>query len=93
VLHGDFTACNQFDMTARLGDVSQPALVMAGSRDRMAPPAGAVALHEGLPHSELLVIEDAGHMLTFERTDQVMRAIGAFLDRISPREAPRIVET
>ena len=86
VLHGDFVACDQFDMTTRLGEVAQPALIVAGSRDHMAPPAGAVALHEGLPRSELVLIEGAGHMLTFERTDEVMRAIRAFLSRAHYRE-------
>ena len=85
VLHGDFVACDQFDMTARLDEVVQPALVVAGSRDRMAPTAGAAALHEGLPRSELVLIEGAGHMLIFERTDEVMRAIQGFLSGCEAR--------
>jgi pimeloyl-ACP methyl ester carboxylesterase len=83
VLHGDFVACDVFDMTTRLGEVRSPALVVVGSRDRMTPAAGAEALHAGLPHSELVVIDDAGHMLTFERTEEAVRIIEDFLGRLA----------
>jgi pimeloyl-ACP methyl ester carboxylesterase len=80
VLRDDFMACNAFDVRNRLHEVSAPSLVLCGDSDRMTPPAYAQELHAQLPASSLTVIEVAGHMVTFERTDAVMAAIDRFLD-------------
>ena len=82
VLHGDFVACNEFDLTDRLGEIETPALIISGAEDRMTPASGAVQLHQLLPCSDLALIEGAGHMVTFERTNEVVEAISRFLDRV-----------
>ncbi len=38
-----------------------PTLLLHGRRDRICPPEGALALHRGLPHSELRWVDAAGH--------------------------------
>ena len=84
VLHGDFVACNEFDLTDRLGEIDSPALIISGSEDRMTPANGAAQLHQLLPRSELTLIDGAGHMVTFERTNEVVEIIARFLDRLQP---------
>ncbi len=43
--------------------------------DKLIPPVYAQAFKKGIPGSELVVIPEAGHMVTLEKTDQVMSAI------------------
>jgi len=81
VLEGDFAACDRFDLMGRLDEIIQPTLVLAGAEDRMVPDRQIAALHEGLPDSELVLIEEAGHLVAFERSDEVMRSVGHFLER------------
>src|SRR6185437_3233745 len=47
-----------------------------GDKDRLIVPAYAHAFKKGIPNSELVVIPEAGHMVTLEKTEQVISAIG-----------------
>ena len=67
VLLGDFLACNEFDETTRLSQIYQPVLVLTGEDDKMTPPRYAQFLADKLPHAELKIVPDAGHMLMLER--------------------------
>lgn len=49
------------NLTARLGEINQPTLVIHGSRDIGVPVAAARRAAERLPHARLVVIEGAGH--------------------------------
>jgi pimeloyl-ACP methyl ester carboxylesterase len=79
VLYRDFLACSRFDRRAELKDVHQPALILAGSEDRMVPLALAEELCGGLPRARLVTFAGAGHMLTFERPEEVAGAVAEFL--------------
>jgi pimeloyl-ACP methyl ester carboxylesterase len=69
-----------FDMTDHLGDINVPALVVAGSHDRLTLPAASEYLVEQLPKAELRVLEGCGHMSMLERHRDVNRLLTAFLD-------------
>jgi pimeloyl-ACP methyl ester carboxylesterase len=47
-----------------------------GDSDRLIPPAYAHGFKKGIAGSELVSIPEAGHMVTLEKTDQVVQAIG-----------------
>jgi len=79
VLLGDFLACDRFDVRNRVTEIASPALVLAGSEDRMTPPRFAQWLAERLPQGEFHLIEGAGHMLALERPHEVQEAVSAFL--------------
>ncbi|MGC8826169.1 MAG: alpha/beta fold hydrolase, partial [Anaerolineae bacterium] len=79
VLYRDFLACSRFDRRAALKDIHQPALVLAGSEDRMVPLTLAEELCSGLPRARLVRFAGAGHMLTFERPAEVASAAADFL--------------
>jgi pimeloyl-ACP methyl ester carboxylesterase len=64
----DYAACNAFDVMDRVGSVSAPALILVGANDRMTPPKYATFLHQALAGSELVVIDDAGHLPHLEQT-------------------------
>jgi len=65
----------------RLGDITQPVLVLAGRHDRTCPVEAAEAIAEGVPQAELVVFESSGHMTFVEENDAYIRTVRGFLDR------------
>lgn len=61
---------DELAVLAHLGDI--PTSIMVGTHDRLTPQHFSHALAERLPHASLHVLEGAGHMLTLERTEQVV---------------------
>ncbi|MBI3959814.1 MAG: alpha/beta hydrolase [Chloroflexi bacterium] len=82
VVHGDFAACNAFNVQARLGEISAPTLVVGSTTDRMMPLAQSEKLAAAIPGAQLAVIEDGGHFMMMERTNEVSAALLAFLKMI-----------
>ncbi|MBI3975992.1 MAG: alpha/beta hydrolase [Armatimonadetes bacterium] len=83
VIHADFQAAEGFDVRDRLGGLLIPALVIAGTDDRMVAPRQAEFLHAHLPRAELVWIEGAGHMVMLERPEATNQAIRAFLQAVA----------
>ncbi|MDH5505887.1 MAG: alpha/beta hydrolase [Anaerolineae bacterium] len=79
VLHGDYLACNAFDVMERLGDIVVPALVLCGQSDRLTPPKYSHYLTEHIPNARLEIIPDAGHMVMQEQPHLVANALLEFL--------------
>jgi pimeloyl-ACP methyl ester carboxylesterase len=82
VFHGDFLACNSFDVMGRLNQIRIPTLILCGGQDRMTPVRYAKYLHEHIPSSQLQIIEGAGHMLMLEQPDETARLFSDFLSKI-----------
>jgi proline-specific peptidase len=68
-----------FDFTPDLGNVSKPTLVLVGAEDRTTTPRAARVLHSGIPGSELVELEGAGHMSMVEAQDAYLAAVKPFL--------------
>jgi pimeloyl-ACP methyl ester carboxylesterase len=79
VIHGDFLACDGFDVLGRLGEVRAPALVVCGTEDRLTPMRYAEHLRDHLPGATLAAIPGAGHMVMLEEPVRVATALQAFL--------------
>ena len=90
VLHGDFLACDRFDVMDRLGEITVPALVISGSQDRLTPPKYGRYLADHLPHARLVTIEGAGHMMAQEQPETVASAVAHFIDDVvqAPIQTP-----
>ena len=88
VLHGDFLACDGFDVMDRLSAIDRPALVIVGEDDHMTPVKYARFLAEHLPRARLEVIPAAGHMVMLEQPAAVEGVLRAWLDDTFPRPAP-----
>jgi proline iminopeptidase len=65
----------------RLGDVTQPVLVLAGRHDRTCSVEAAQAIAEGVPQAELVVFESSGHMTFVEENEAYIRTVRDFLKR------------
>jgi non-heme chloroperoxidase len=86
------------DVTDDLPNISLPTLVMSGSADLVAPPSESRRVAELVPGARLEVFKSAGHMLMFERTEEVNDlvtefvrdpGVGAVSRRWWPRHRPR----
>jgi pimeloyl-ACP methyl ester carboxylesterase len=70
------------DISARLGQITQPALVVHGEADQSIPPALGQLLRDRLPGaSDLIEIPGAGHTPSLTHPDQVNDPLAAFLRR------------
>ncbi|MDQ1041158.1 pimeloyl-ACP methyl ester carboxylesterase [Streptomyces sp. V3I8] len=63
----------------RLGQIEVPALVLRGSKDRVAPQSWAERVCTGLLDGRLAVVSGAGHAVHFSRPDTTARQILQFL--------------
>jgi pimeloyl-ACP methyl ester carboxylesterase len=77
---GDFEKLAPY--RGRLAALSVPALVLWGENDPFAPVAGAHRFHDELRHSELVVLEGAGHFLWADEPERAGEAVTAFLGRL-----------
>jgi pimeloyl-ACP methyl ester carboxylesterase len=72
-----------FDYRPKLSSVRKPTLILVGEHDRTTTPRAARVLHEGIPHSELVVIADAGHMSFVEKSEPYLTAVRRFLSGVA----------
>lgn len=79
IAHGDYAACDAFDIRDRLTAIRVPALIVCGAEDRMTPPKYSEYLAAHLPSAELLIIPNAGHMVMLEQPHALNTAIRLFL--------------
>jgi pimeloyl-ACP methyl ester carboxylesterase len=85
VLHGDFIACNQFDVMEKVSALYLPTLIVCGTADRMTPLKYSEYLASKISNAQLKTIEDAGHMVMLENPLEVAQAFEAFLGDLSYR--------
>lgn len=81
ITHGDFQACNRFNITDRLASVDAPVLVLSAQDDKLTPPNYADFLEKTIKTAERAHIMDAGHVVPMEKPVEVNQAIAEFLDR------------
>ncbi len=82
VLHGDFTACDLFDIRDRLAEIRVPTLVIGGTADKLTPVRFSRYLAEQIPGAQLEVLEGAGHMMALERPAAVAAAVTEFMSQL-----------
>lgn len=70
-----------FDMSEKIRNFRVPALVIAGSHDRLVPTENARLIAGRLPGAELVIIEGAGHHFYSERPEESANAILEFLQK------------
>jgi pimeloyl-ACP methyl ester carboxylesterase len=79
VLHGDYAACDAFDVMERLGEVHCPTVVIGGTADRLTPPKYSIYLRDHIPGAELVLVDAAGHMVMLEKPEVVSKAVSRFI--------------
>ena len=69
----------RIDYTPLLAQIEVPTLILVGDQDLYTPVSDARFMHERVRGSELVVIEDAGHIPNLEQAASFNAAIAAFL--------------
>jgi proline-specific peptidase len=70
-----------WDITARLGDIRAPALVIGGRYDE-ATPTITETVHRGIPGSEWVIFEQSSHMPHAEEPERYIHVLDDFLTRV-----------
>jgi len=83
VVHGDFVACNQFDIRERVSEIAAPTLVLGASDDVMTPFKHNSSLAQQIPNAKLEKIDKSGHMMVLENPLDITTAIQKFAEQLS----------
>lgn len=74
-------AC-RLDLTERLPHIETPTLIVVGKDDTITPPADSRAMHEAIPGSKLVELDDAGHVSNLCQPEAFTAALDAFLEAL-----------
>lgn len=66
-------------LSKRLYRLTAPTLLVWGKSDKLIPPVYAERFHSLIPHAELALIDQAGHMVPYEQPTEFVRLTAAFL--------------
>ncbi|MFK7791941.1 MAG: alpha/beta fold hydrolase, partial [Devosiaceae bacterium] len=69
------------DQRETLRAVSVPTLILCGREDRLCPIERHTLMQELIPHSNLVVIDGAGHLPTLEKPSETNEALSAWLNQ------------
>lgn len=67
------------DSVAFLSGIDIPALIIGGMEDSVTPPECQAEMNDKIPHAQLIMLPDAGHIAHMEAPDTVTAAIDAFI--------------
>ncbi len=81
ITHGDFRACDRFDVTDRLTAIETPVLVVTAEEDKLTPPEFGEFMAKQIKNASRAHIMDAGHIVPFEKLDEINNTIMKFLDQ------------
>ncbi len=79
IIYKYFNACDHFNIMDAAKSIKVPALILCGRDDALTPPKYSEYLHAQLQGSNLLLVEGAGHMVMWEKPEQVNEAIEQFV--------------
>ena len=68
------------DYSQTLRQVTCPALILCGRHDTLCPVSRHEAMLDMIPHAKLCIVEDAGHLPTIEKPDEVTQALRDLLE-------------
>ncbi len=79
-----------FGLAGRAGSIAAPTLVLHGGADSVMDVRNGRLLASSIPGAELLVFEDAGHLLFWEEPERFVAAVRNFCGApaVQPRRAP-----
>lgn len=74
------------NIDGQLATVTMPALLVWGALDQLTPLAAAHEYHRQLPQSELVVLENCGHIAAMDCKSHVLPEVRAFLAAAQPTQ-------
>ena len=83
LVHGDLSACNEFDVMNSIHEVRLPTWILVGEDDQLTPVKFSRYLHETIKGSRLAVVPQAGHLVMIERPEEFNRVLADFLTELN----------
>ncbi len=75
-------AVQAFDASDRLGEITQPCLVIHGTADEVVPYENGELLARGLPNADFVTVHGGPHLLFIEEHERVTTQIREFVDGV-----------
>jgi proline iminopeptidase len=72
-----------YSVISQLGQIQAPTLILVGRDDFICPPSQVEIMHQGIPHSELVVFEHSGHFPHAEEPDVFFSAVKSWFARVA----------
>ncbi len=79
VVHGDFSACDRFDVMNEVDKIDLPTLILCGDEDELAPVKYSQFLQSRIKGSRLEILSNAGHMVMMESPSAFNEKIRGFI--------------
>lgn len=82
-LKGQITLYKTFNhdvnMTSHLKEITAPTLIICGKDDILKPPKFSKIIKDEIKNSQLVLLEDCGHVAIFEKSDEIIELIKAWI--------------
>jgi pimeloyl-ACP methyl ester carboxylesterase len=75
VRYNDFIACNNFNIMDKVNTIDCNTTIIVGRNDQLTPIKYAEFLHREIKNSTIMIIDDAGHNVMWEKPDEVNKVI------------------
>ncbi len=79
IMQRDLRACDHFNISDRVGEITIPAFVIVGEHDDLIPPSIAKQLEEALPRADIAVVRGANHSPMIEQPEEFNGLLSKFL--------------
>ncbi len=81
IISRDFTVCNEFNIMDTIHELQIPTLILVGSNDQMTPIKYSQYLLDEISDSHMVVIDEAGHSVMLEQSEEFNQEILQWLQR------------
>ena len=83
LIHGDLSACDEFDFMDKVAQIDLPTCIVVGEEDRLTPPKYSRFLQSAIKGSCLTVIPGAGHLAMMEKPQEFNESVANFLEKLT----------
>jgi pimeloyl-ACP methyl ester carboxylesterase len=84
VAYGDFSACNNFDITNELAKLPKiPVLIVGAAVDQLMPPKFSQFLADNIPGARLKIMDATGHNMHVEKPHEFNKLLDEFISSLS----------
>jgi pimeloyl-ACP methyl ester carboxylesterase len=80
VCYDDFKICDEFDTLDKTDLIDIPCLILVGKQDDMTPIKYSEFFHKKIKNSELVIIDDAGHLVMMDQPIKLNEAIENYIN-------------
>jgi pimeloyl-ACP methyl ester carboxylesterase len=80
VCYDDFKICDEFDILDKTDLIEVPCLILVGKEDVMTPVKYSEFFHKKINNSELVIIDNAGHLAMIDQPQKLNEAIENYIN-------------